>query len=651
MANKLPTSLGTPAIPQAGNVRRGIAQLGSPGGAFIEGARMQGDAWHRTAAGLQTVGDAFDKVQLRDDKKESIDYTNQYVADVNKLMWGDGTDQNPGFMNLKGDGAVKAAPTFQEQIQKLRQGYLEKGSNKQVRELFDQASIELTLPTTQDILQHAGKQKVVAADATDDATIDTFTDNLARNPLNAETRNQSLLMITNSVKSKLARQGITDPVVINDEVRKATSAALADAVNISISRDLGEGKALYGLYQDQLSADQQFKLEENIKTEERAKQAQAEHNLLMQLRREQMVSDARNEQIFQLFADPKTRNQVTPDLISGMVQNGLKANEGMLWVNTLMRQEEDNAKTALAQQQSQSFVSIMSNLKDMSDSAILMSPLDEGTKSSMLTRKQELLKGEKNALWEANEQSLANDWLVRPETITKQRIAGMALPESTKRIYNGMIDEAAKAPKQVTDWNTYDSVLNGIKTGAITNTLQILDKVGKGLTEDNYTNLTKFMNDRNKPENDAQNKLWDDMVKAAKQQLDNSIEGFIKDSKGLEQTNKFESTAKKEFDKRIEKGEDWRALLDPTNKDSLYKLIDGFRRSSSQIWKDTRGTSVMDEDAQPPKDYTNPADLKADVANNIISLDEAKRIYREKGWDQAPVQTPTPVTPTAPTGY
>lgn len=649
MANKLPTSLGNPAIPQAGNVRRGIATLGSPGNALIQGAQIESEAWHRTAAGLQDVGNAYDVVQLRDDKKEATDLTNVYVADLNKLMWGDGTDQNPGFMNLKGDGAVKAAPTFQEQIAKLRETYLTKTSNKQVRDLFDQASTELTLPTTTDILQHAGKQKVIAADATDDATVDTFTDNLARNPFNVEARNQSLVMITNAVKAKLTRQGITDPVVVNEEVRKATSKALADAVNIAVARDLGEGKALYGLYQDQLTADQQFTLENNIKTEERARQAQVEHNMLLQIRQKQLISDAQNEKIFQLFADPKTRGQVTPDLISSAVQNGLQASEGMLWVNTLMRQEEDNAKTALEQQKSQSFVSIMSNLKETSPSAILMSPLDEGTKASLLTRQQELIKGEKNALWETNEATLANDWLVRPETVTKARVAGMALPESTKRIYNGMIDERAKAPKQVTDYEgVYNPLLQGIRNGTITNTMQILEKVGKGITEDDYTSLTKFMNDRNKPENDAFNKRWDKMVAAAKQQLDASKEGFFKDRKGLEQTDKFESWALKELERRVKAGEKREDIIDPNNKDSLYKGIENFTRSSNQIFQDTR-PEVPDE---APRDFNSPKELLDAMMNNEISTEEGKRITREKGWGAVPLNpTTTPPPVSAPTGY
>lgn len=283
MALKLPTSLGTPALPQAGFARR-VASLPSGGLAedIVQGARIEGTAWHRTAAGLQNVGQAFDQLQLVQDQKEAKDWLNQLLADKTKLMYGDGTSDNPGYINLRGDAAVKGAKTTSEQLDKLRQNYLSKVSNKQVGQMFDGASMQLIQPDHEEILKHASQQNLVALDATDDTTISAASDQMAANPTSDQNVANSTSLIVGSVSAKLDRAGIVDPIARNQTILEAVSAAKAAAIQTALVRDPTSGAALYAKWKDQIQGTDQAKLEQSIVQAEDRQMRKQEHQMYLQ---------------------------------------------------------------------------------------------------------------------------------------------------------------------------------------------------------------------------------------------------------------------------------------------------------------------------------------------------------------------------------
>lgn len=289
---KIPTGLGNPTLPQAGGARR-VASLdaGGPANALIEGSRVYGSAWHRTAAGLQDLGQAFDQLQLQQDQKEAKDWLNQLLEAKTNLLYGDGTAENPGYINTKGDAAVKGAKPTAEQLDKLREQFLAQTSNKQVSTLFDAASSQLIAPDKEEILKHASKENLVALDATDDATMAAATDQMASNPTSDQVVYNSTMLLAGSVTAKMNRAGIVDPVVINQGIMEAVSAAKTAAIQTALVRDPASGAALYAKWKDQIQGTDQAKLEQSIVAAEDRAMRKQEHAAYMDEHYKKIASD------------------------------------------------------------------------------------------------------------------------------------------------------------------------------------------------------------------------------------------------------------------------------------------------------------------------------------------------------------------------
>lgn len=282
MALKLPTSLGSPSIPQPGSARR-VASLDSGGLAsdLIRGSQIQGTAFHRTAVGMQDLGQAYDKLQLQSDQKEAKDWLNQLIKSKTDLMYGDGTDTNPGYMNMQGDTAVKSAKATSEQLDKMRTDFLGKASNKQVAKMFDLSSTELITPDHEDILKHASKEHLVALDTTDNATVAAAYDLLAANPTDPRTEQNATALIMGSINAKLDRAGITDKTARGQALIEGVSGAKAAAVQAALVRDPKAGAALYAKWKDQIQGSDQAKLEQSIVQAEDREMRKQEHQMYL----------------------------------------------------------------------------------------------------------------------------------------------------------------------------------------------------------------------------------------------------------------------------------------------------------------------------------------------------------------------------------
>lgn len=292
MASKIPTSLGSPVIPQAGRAGR-VAYLDTAGlgNDLVGGARIASGAWHQTAAGLQEVGKAFDYLQSEQDKKEAKDWLNQIIKDKTTIMYGDGTAENPGYMNLQGDAAVKARKAASDNLNKLKETYLSKASNKQVAKLVDMGAMELIAPDQEDILKHASKENIVAMNTTDLATVSTATDLLSANPTSGQVEKQATTLIIGSVNAILDREGITDPVARNARITEALSKSKASAIRTALVRDPKAGSELYAKWKDQIQGTDQAVIETDIIQAEDRQMRKQEHQIYMDRQAKQIAAN------------------------------------------------------------------------------------------------------------------------------------------------------------------------------------------------------------------------------------------------------------------------------------------------------------------------------------------------------------------------
>jgi hypothetical protein len=349
---KIPTTLGNPTVPQAGSARR-VSGLNSSNlaGDYIEGSRIYGQTGHATAAGLQTLGNAFDALQLQQDKKEAKDWLNQLMLAKTDLLYGDGTGKNPGYINTKGDAAVKGAAATSQQLDKMREQFLAQVSNKQVGELFDAASTQLIMPDKEEILKHASKENLVALDFTDNGTIAAATDQLAANPTSDQVEKNSTALIAGSVFSMLDRRGITDPVARNQAALEAVSKAKAAAIETALVRDPLSGQALYAKWKDSIQGVDQAAIEQSIVAAEDRWMRKQEHALLIEERNIRRMEKAEEERLTQSFlagtltlddiyiskADPSTKRVMASALDTQIKEGQNIVGDASLFIETFKR--------------------------------------------------------------------------------------------------------------------------------------------------------------------------------------------------------------------------------------------------------------------------------------------------------------------------
>ena len=161
--NKAPTEL-RPLNPQY----QSVSGVDSSAFGGTEAAGLQSAGRDLTRAG-DRLGDIALKNQIDDNQREVKDLDVQLTTQYRLLMSGDGTEQNPGYKNLKGQHALDAYPTTAKSLEEIRQNILKSASNDRVRQDFDEWSATRREQELANATDHSTSERLVANDATSEA--------------------------------------------------------------------------------------------------------------------------------------------------------------------------------------------------------------------------------------------------------------------------------------------------------------------------------------------------------------------------------------------------------------------------------------------------------------------------------------------------
>ena len=138
-------------------VRAGIAES-----AEARGLRQAA----RSAGEISNIALGFaEKFAREDAEREARDLDTQYSNAVRALQLGDGTDANPGFLNLQGQAAIDAREAHMRRLEKLQETMLEKASSDRVRSLVSGPFSSRLNSALNSSVVHFGRQRRVANDA------------------------------------------------------------------------------------------------------------------------------------------------------------------------------------------------------------------------------------------------------------------------------------------------------------------------------------------------------------------------------------------------------------------------------------------------------------------------------------------------------
>jgi hypothetical protein len=163
------------------------------------------------------------KYQAEDNEREAKTLDTQYRAGVGALAQGDGSAENPGFMNLTGQLALNNREDYEEGLKSLRTKLLDKSTNSRVRDTFDHSSLGVMEDALIRSSSHTAKERKKANIRASQARMITLKEGAIGKP-------GTISDVADSLEGELLDQ--QSQTGVSDEVLKVQSAQeLGDLVN------------------------------------------------------------------------------------------------------------------------------------------------------------------------------------------------------------------------------------------------------------------------------------------------------------------------------------------------------------------------------------------------------------------------------------
>ena len=218
----------------------------------------KGRGMAKAGAALQNAGDALGDVVLREQaednergaKESEIKLRNRY----NTVLYGDGTAENPGYLNSQGENAVKNQAAAQEALGKIREEILKEAPNDRVREMFGTTSAILQGDYVNALGKHATTQREVANDATSQARMNKAIDAGALAWNDPEMLATSQGIVQNEVLDMAERKGWSVEVTVS-KLKEAQTSLYAGAIQAALPEDPDAALAMFQKYRPGMTAE------------------------------------------------------------------------------------------------------------------------------------------------------------------------------------------------------------------------------------------------------------------------------------------------------------------------------------------------------------------------------------------------------------
>lgn len=241
------------------------------------------------ARGLQRLGDQASRVGdriaelaarqlIENNEREAKRLDVEYSRRLRTIAFGDGTPDNPGYYNTRGENALSALGSVQEQIAKARDELLSSTTNPRVREMFGMASEIRQENQLEGIFRYASKQRELANDAVSEARIAEARDDAATAWADPKLLAQSEALVRSEVMDMAERNGWADEVVAS-KMEAEVTAVYAAAIQNAALADVGSARQLFEAVRSKVDGVGQATLERTLQVAERAEEAERERAL------------------------------------------------------------------------------------------------------------------------------------------------------------------------------------------------------------------------------------------------------------------------------------------------------------------------------------------------------------------------------------
>lgn len=237
----------------------------APRGAFgIEGVQELGQ-------GLAKVGDAFATIAIDEQKDENDRLAKEqdvsYDEDKLFLLYGDGTDENPGLYGLRAAAAVEQAPHTRQAIRKLFRERLGKIKNSRVARMFEASAADKDRNDLRSIAAFITRERKGAQIEAASARSATATNRAARNPADRALTKKSLSTVEAETMTQARLEGILNrPGLVEARLRAARTVHFDAIIRAARPHSPQLAEELLKEYSAQMDTGVVSKLKESLKT-------------------------------------------------------------------------------------------------------------------------------------------------------------------------------------------------------------------------------------------------------------------------------------------------------------------------------------------------------------------------------------------------
>lgn len=194
----------------------------------------------RAATALESAGkgiaDAVVRQQIEDNEREAKKLDIALSERLRKINYGDGTNENPGFLSAKGEDALKNANAARDAIKQAVTDVSGTTKSERVQTLFgDMARIraEQELGTVD---RHVQQQRIIADDTISHARLSEAASDAAANYTDPTVMERSLAVANGEIQSQAKRNG-WGPEVVKAKLSEAKSVIIGEAVKSALAAE------------------------------------------------------------------------------------------------------------------------------------------------------------------------------------------------------------------------------------------------------------------------------------------------------------------------------------------------------------------------------------------------------------------------------
>jgi hypothetical protein len=256
---KFASTLGPLNVPQS---RRGIASYDASvvGRGMLNAAQDIKGAGRDLSRGLNALAVRAEEVAQEDDRRYAQELDNEFAKRITEVQYGDGTEHNPGYYNLKGENAVKGYAGQEAKIESIKQEILSKAQNQRVKNMFGLAADQRQNTEIEGMRKHVGTARVDAADAVTATRQKQAENDAALAPGNQVILDRSMAIAERGAYEYGMRHGQSKEEIALAQAGMRSNVLVA-AINAALPVDADAADAIYQRNKDKIDPQARSKIE------------------------------------------------------------------------------------------------------------------------------------------------------------------------------------------------------------------------------------------------------------------------------------------------------------------------------------------------------------------------------------------------------